>query len=225
MILKRIISYSFNLGLIVLLFGLVLNFMCFNKSFYRYEYSRLDTAASIGMSSKDLEKTTDVLLGYLKGDYEDLTISVKVNGESREVFNEREKAHMVDVLALYNGFQTIVRSCAIIVGLSLIAIFVLKIRVFDIKRSYTHCLMIFGGFLLAIIIFCLVDFNAFWTQFHHIFFTNDLWLLDPNTDILIQMVPGPFFNDLVLGIIILFGLSLALYYILLRILKGRDINV
>ena len=32
-------------------------------------------------------------------------------------------------------------------------------------------------------------------MFHHIFFNNDLWMLNPDTDLLINIVPEPFFMD------------------------------
>ena len=42
------------------------------------------------------------------------------------------------------------------------------------------------------------DFDAFWRQFHHVFFSgNDLWLLDPNTDMLINMTTETLFAGLV----------------------------
>ena len=41
-----------------------------------------------------------------------------------------------------------------------------------------------------------VDFNAAFIKFHEIFFDNDLWLLDLRTDVLIQMFPEEFFNEM-----------------------------
>jgi D-alanyl-D-alanine carboxypeptidase len=41
------------------------------------------------------------------------------------------------------------------------------------------------------------DFDHYWRIFHTIFFTNDLWLLDPSTDMLINIVPLEFFIALV----------------------------
>ena len=64
-------------------------------------------AESIPMSEEDLEKTTDVLLGYLQGKYETLEVTAEVAGQERQVFNEREIAHMVDVKALYEGARTV----------------------------------------------------------------------------------------------------------------------
>jgi integral membrane protein (TIGR01906 family) len=48
------------------------------------------------------------------------------------------------------------------------------------------------------------NFTLYWDYFHYIFFDNDLWQLDPRTDVLIQMVPEEFFYDLVVRIIFYF---------------------
>ena len=78
----------------------------------------------------------------------------------------------------------------------------------------------------AIAIFAALDFARFWTSFHHLFFTNDLWLLDPRTDVLIMMVPEQFFSDLVMRIIIRFISMFAALNIaagvLLRLQKKRE---
>jgi len=51
--------------------------------------------------------------------------------------------------------------------------------------------------LLAILLLLMaIDFYKYFTYFHEIFFTNDLWLLNPKTDILIQMLPLEFFSSI-----------------------------
>lgn len=56
------------------------------------------------------------------------------------------------------------------------------------------------------------DFTKYFILFHHIFFTNDLWILDPATDMLINIVPEGFFMDTAARIALLFGsLSLVLF--------------
>ena len=66
------------------------------------------------------------------------------------------------------------------------------------------------GLAGALAFYAFLDFNEFWTMFHHIFFRNDLWLLDPNTDILIMMVPETFFFHLVFRILGGFALGYLL---------------
>ena len=63
----------------------------------------------------------------------------------------------------------------------------------------------FGG-LVAI------DFNKYFVLFHEIFFNNDLWLLDPATDLLIRMLPEGFFFDMVIRIGVIFIGSLLILW-------------
>lgn len=185
--------------------GLVLNWaciLCFDSKFYADEYRKLNTAQEIGMSEEDLGRATETLLDYLTDKRKDLDVTAVIKGQEREVFNEREKAHMVDVKALYQG--------AVLAGnLLLAAGVVFMVWMLLLKKRRRAAL---GGYLVGngvffvllagIGLFAALDFNVFWTGFHQIFFTNDLWLLNPSTDILIMMVPGQFFFDLVMRIAI-----------------------
>lgn len=40
------------------------------------------------------------------------------------------------------------------------------------------------------------NFESFWIKFHELFFSNDLWQLDPATSRMINLVEGRFFNNL-----------------------------
>ena len=56
------------------------------------------------------------------------------------------------------------------------------------------------------------DFTRYFTIFHQIFFDNDLWILDPRTDLLINIVPEPFFVDTAARIGLLFGGSVLILF-------------
>lgn len=202
----------------------VVDYWCFNNEFYSREYNLLNTAEEIGMSNDDLSKTTDVLLNYLKDKDLTLDLKVKVKGELREVFNQREKMHMVDVRDLYQN--------AILVRNIFLGIFVFTLILLIIKKdlsylfiSYKKSLLIFLIIFGIIGVFCLIDFDTFWTNFHYIFFPgNDLWLLDPRTDILIMMVPSKFFFDLCVVIVFSIFVILTIMYFVLKILDKRFFN-
>ena len=49
-------------------------------------------------------------------------------------------------------------------------------------------------------------------NFHYLFFDNDLFLLDPNTSIMINMFPSAFFMHMVFMIIAAFALCAGLVY-------------
>ncbi|GIW07497.1 MAG: hypothetical protein KatS3mg060_2302 [Dehalococcoidia bacterium] len=61
------------------------------------------------------------------------------------------------------------------------------------------------------------DFDAFWTQFHVLSFSNDLWVLDPRTDYMSRLYPVPFWFDAVLDAV---GRSVGAALVLLAVAAG-----
>jgi integral membrane protein (TIGR01906 family) len=55
----------------------------------------------------------------------------------------------------------------------------------------------------AFAIWAAVDFDGAFTFFHRLLFTNDLWLLDPRTDLLIRICPESMFAAMGLRIALL----------------------
>ena len=187
------------------LLATVIDFCCFDLSFYRKEYTANNTETWTGMNMEDNLKATECLLDYLKDRRDDIVVRGVVNGVEREVFNERETLHMVDVKALYQK-AFLARNLAAIAGFAIMAFVILKgkksLREFLLEGFRegvlaTVCLVAF------VAVWALADFNAFWTQFHLLLFDNDLWLLDPATSIMINLFPSSFFFHLVLRIILI----------------------
>lgn len=187
----------------------------FNKNYYALKYEELNTAGSLGMSEETLNEATFALLDYLRKDRDDILVEGKVFGIEREIFNERETLHMVDVLALYQNARMIIWGFS---GIGLIAFILILIQYFKKKESRIEILQnmsfAFKQITLAFIIviafllgYALLDFNAFWTAFHQIFFSNDLWLLNPATSIMINMFPLDFFAGMVFRIAFTFIIS------------------
>ena len=58
----------------------------------------------------------------------------------------------------------------------------------------------------------LVDFNAVFVMFHHLFFDNDLWIFDPAEDYMIRMLPEGLFADMAarIGVIFAAGLEMCI---------------
>lgn len=205
--------------------GIILNcvnFFCFQKSFYRQEYQKLDTAEQIGMSDADLQNATDALLDYLRGKRDDLRVQAVVRGQQREVFNQREILHMADVKTLYLWAMRIGNGLLILAVAFYLWAWLGKRDIKTILSGYLQGNYVLLGLIAALGIYAALDFNSFWTGFHKIFFTNDLWLLDPRTDILIQMVPEQFFFDLVMRIVISAAILIAILMAAAHIAKRRQ---
>ena len=175
-------------------------------AFFEHEYDKLSTAQSIGISQADLSMVTHGLLAYTRGEAESLDMQATIRGELREVFGQREKDHMVDVRDLYLGAR-FVRTFGLIAAAALtaLAFFLMRRRAWAaLCRAFLSVSAAFLALIAVIGIWAMLDFASFWTAFHHVFFTNDLWILNPNTDVLIMMVPQQFFSDLVSRILTLF---------------------
>lgn len=115
---------------------------------------------------------------------------------------------MEDVLGLFGkGFDIFYCGIALL-GLALIVpIFWKKERKNLVQVYLKSAVMGFLAFFImvgAIALLLLSDFERYFTLFHEIFFDNDLWLLNPDTDLMINLVPEQFFFDTAMTIGIIF---------------------
>lgn len=155
-----------------------------------------------GISQETLDRVTIGLIDYIQDKRDDLVI---LSGDdiNNELFNAKEKAHMVDVKNLFLAGKKI--NTAMFLILVLILIFYLTFDKVGMKKHFMkYCvvsLSIVLGLWIIIAILAMMDFTTFWTTFHKIFFTNELWLLNPSTDLLIRMMPQRFFVRIVLQIV------------------------
>lgn len=201
------------IAIVFLIFGLLLAYIewvAFDLKFYNREYKILNISQATGMEQDELLKTTEELLKYIRGKRDNLKVLSVVDGEKQLVFNEREIDHMVDVKDL---FTLAFRLRWISIGIFALLVALMfgvkgKDAFRDLSVSYLTVLVILIIFAIILVSLILIDFTAVWNKFHHIFFNNDLWLLNPETDILIQMLPEKFFFDIVMRIFTFFGLTL-----------------
>ena len=181
--------------------------------YYEKEYTKYNVTETVHMEMNDLLDVTEEMMAYLRGDREDLHVPAIVDGQPREFFNEREIAHMKDVRGLFLGGLRIRSFCIRTAVLCLILLFAMKT---DVSVILPRSICIGTGLFLGIV--CLLaavistDFTKYFVIFHQIFFDNDLWLLDPATDLLINIVPEPFFIDTAARIALVFGISIALLF-------------
>lgn len=198
----------------------------FNKKYYENKYTELNTAEDIGMSNDALFDATFTLLDYLKDKRDDIHCVQEVNGVSREIFDERETAHMIDVKELYINVKKVCISLSLLGLLSfLILLYFVKFKGYEIREmikdmmdGLRQVVCAFAIVISGLLFYAFVDFSRFWTMFHEIFFDNDLWLLDPRVSIMINMFPENFWFGMVIRMAITFivsfcGLAAFFYWI------------
>ncbi|MSQ32196.1 MAG: TIGR01906 family membrane protein [Dehalococcoidia bacterium] len=183
-----------------------------SESLYNYGFSRYDADQVTGIDNAQLKLAGRDLVKYFSDDRLYLDTKVVVDGQSQPLFNEREILHMRDVKSLVVYLLHW--------GLWAFAAYIAFFVVAGYMLWQKHMLVIlsrgffWGGIitifmLAAISASAVIGFDAVFTKFHTISFSNDLWQLDPRLDHLIQMFPEEFFRDAVLlvgGICILMSL-------------------
>lgn len=137
------------------------------------------------------------LIDYLKGTLPALP---------EALFTERERLHMVDVLALFQGGRTLAIGFALVGALGLVfALWRGGLRAAG--RGLLAGMGVLGLVVALVALWAAVDFSGWFTAMHELVFTNDLWLLDPAESMLIRMLPLDFFVRAVRTIALRFALG------------------
>jgi integral membrane protein (TIGR01906 family) len=207
----------------VLLFTSVEAAVYWIPGYFEKEYAKYEVNRTVSMTMEDLLDVTSEMMSYLRGKRDNLHVETTMGGVEREFFNAREIAHMEDVRGLFSGALSIRRGCLMVMALCLMLLLLLKT---NFKRTFPKAVCagtgIFFSFSAAAAIIISTDFTRYFIMFHHIFFKNDLWMLDPSTDMLINIVPEGFFRDTVFLIGFIYLFSILLIFALCFSLMGKS---
>ena len=221
-LLTKITAIVFSTCLFLILLLTSIEIIVYNLNYYEMHYEKRNIMKSTKMNKDDLMFVTNELIEYLKNQRDDLVIYAKVDGRIQEVFGKREKAHMVDVKNLFIK-GTLIRnySLFILFGLLFVTIWRGRKELIQLLRTIKYVFFGFLGIGLMVGILLLIDFNKYFTIFHLLFFDNDLWILDPSKEILVNMVPENFFFTTALIILGLWTVFTIITILLGEYIAGR----
>jgi integral membrane protein (TIGR01906 family) len=195
-----ITRWLFILCIPILLFTGFIAIAINSQWLYEHSFNTYDVGQTTGLEPAELEKAAGEIITYFNSPEEFLSVTVIKDGVDFVLFNEKEVAHMKDVKAL------IWLDYYVLIGIGIYVLAYIGVNIFLRQKEHHHRLAlsaIYGsgltlGLILLLGIIAATNFNAFFTAFHLISFANDFWLLDPNTDYLIMMFPGGFWEDCVI---------------------------
>lgn len=223
--LNKLFAMLFSFCIITTLFLTVVDNRVSNISFYEQQYSKLDLDSYTGMSLGDYTAGVESLINYVTNNQDSIQTDVTIYGVETLLYNQREIDHMVDVKELYLDAMMIRNIALIGTVFSLLAfIFTVKNSKNSLYYPFITVSKIIGLVVLCLAIIAFLDFNLFWNTFHEIFFTNDLWLLNPRTDWMIRMFPLELFYALVSQIIVISLVVYGIIFSVLRILMKRGMT-
>ena len=151
------------------------------------------------------------------------------SGTTRPAFSEKENAHLQDV----RGIVTFLKWARWLGGGGMIAL-IAGLYLFSKDRQALLSSLVRGFALAALCLLLIatalaiwgvVNFRGLFWAFHQVVFTNDLWLLDPQTDLLLALMPIPFFTwyalEIVKSLLPVIGLMALLIIAWLKMKKDQ----
>lgn len=177
-----------------------------NETLYFELQTRAGLPESAGISAEDLEKLDVHLASCLRGredwnaewmNPEGGPLRATVDGAEQDAFNAREIQHMEDCRRLFDLLRAARKGLALGAFALVLAVLALEWkresgRGASVGWMWTGSLAVCIP-LAAFGLWAAIDFDAAFAFFHRLLFTNDLWLLDPATDLLIRICPQSMF--------------------------------
>ena len=134
-----------------------------------------------------------MLTGYLRGGVPEFQYTLtSAAGDAVPLFHSYEQAHMADCRALFALDRQVLTVSLVLSA----ALFLFAARSGRRRPVWKGVAWGSAGFLLLallLLLWGLVNFHGLFVTFHRVAFTNDLWLLNPQTDLLVRLMPTALF--------------------------------
>ena len=212
---KKILAVILVISLSLMFLVISIENNAYNRSYFIKSFEKYNIEQATSKSMEELDVITTDIIKYLKNE--------GGNELLEPHFNEREILHMDDVQKLFD-LERMIKYITIITSFLIILYFIKKEQILTLGKTLFYGL--FSNYIVLSVlgILLLLDFNKYFTYFHLIFFTNELWLLDPATDLMIQMLPEEFFFGMAKKIGLSFFLYLAIIQVIGFLIIRRDKN-
>lgn len=147
------------------------------------------------------------------------------------LLSERENVHMADVRALIAVCDRVKAFCVPLAAALTVAMAWTGVRLARRRRKVAlGALAGLGVLVLLIALGALylraAGFERAFIALHELIFSNDLWLMNPQTDILIRMMPQLLFEQAAVRVVREtlggFGLTLAMLFVIYALLDGMS---
>jgi integral membrane protein (TIGR01906 family) len=167
-----------------------------------WEYSRPNFPMDpLGMSDVERLRLAKECIRFLNSPYDSDILAELRYQDGSPVFNARELEHMDDVKIVYDRMTIFVGSLFLLT-LILTGVTVRKGKSVEVYRSVSQGGVLTLIALIVIGLWMFTGFDAFFTAFHGVFFSEGTWLFS-YTDALIRLFPIRFWQDAGTGIAIL----------------------
>lgn len=151
-------------------------------------------SSATGLPEEHYAPMTAMITGYLAGETDTFQYTfTDAEGRRIDCFHDYEQQHMADCRALFTLDRAVMAASALLlIPLGWVAWALRPVRAWMAAGFRDGC----GAALLAVLALTAwgaADFDSLFVLFHRLSFDNGLWLLNPQTDLLIRLMPTPLF--------------------------------
>lgn len=182
------------LGLAVAILTLILDGMGSSAGLMQSTMETHAPTAATGLPAEQYAPVAQMIAGYLSGKTDEFQYTfTREDGSENVCFNTVEQTHMADCRALFVLDRKVLLIALAVCCFSAAGLTALRTEKRLALRGFLAGI---GGIILmaaALLMWGLIDFDSLFVLFHRLSFTNNLWLLNPETDLLIRLMPTSFF--------------------------------
>lgn len=185
----------------------------FNKAIYKYVYMTEPGISDFSGYTEfqyieEINRLHDYLFSFKR---DDSTIN--------NIYSRDEVSHMVDVFNLF-FVARVINVISLLMAVILIFFNRKKIYTIDVSRRWYLFILI----PMVIMIPAIISFDKFWILFHKVLFRNNLWLMDPETSLMINLLPQKVFYLISMGTIIMYSFLTIVTNFMFRYLSKKQIK-
>ena len=153
----------------------------------------------LDVRASEYEHYAKAISAYLDGRAESMQVPAREDPNvMKPAFSEKENLHMQDVRGIVNFLKSMRWvgggfTLSVLAALYLLGKDQRSHLMNEAFRGFAHGSIALLAIALGIVVFGTVDFDGLFWYFHQAVFTNDLWLLNPETDLLVALMPLEFF--------------------------------
>lgn len=155
---------------------------------------RYAPAESTGLAQEHYPAVAEMITDYLSGRAGEFQYAyTDGEGVTYLCFHEKEQQHMADVKLLFDLDRTVMLCGVVLLALLGAGAYALRPCRRWIARGVIGGGLVLLAALTAVAVWAALDFDGVFVLFHRLSFTNELWLMNPQTDLLIRLMPIGFF--------------------------------
>lgn len=143
-----------------------------------------------GLPDAQYPEMAHMITRYLAGETNEFQHRFIADGEPVEAFQPHEQQHMADCRALFKLDRKVLYAGAMLS----VALFAVALGQRNLLKGCAVGLGAVIAVVVVIAVMAAIDFDSLFILFHRLSFANDLWLLNPRTDLLIRLMPIGFFT-------------------------------